>query len=266
MTHLLDARLQYEKVMTKLDSDGFVLLEGSLSGSKVDSLISVIDKADRWYEESPGFHGSNAYLVPNIINKSETTLDLCFADEFVRLANIFFKPGAHEQETFPFQVHLMHARVLFGKTSAQELHIDTRCCGVHPPSHLHFFIYLDDCLQPGDGASTFVPGSHKEKRYSLPSDIERAVPVLAPRGSIIILNSATFHGSTEKVTDGKRRLITLAYSRWFIRQPFSIPYFSSWPRELTENERRLLGFENFGAVDDMTRISARGPLPKLHPK
>ena len=53
------------------------------------------------------------------------------------------------------------------------------------------------------------------------------------------------------------------FSRWFIRQQFSIPYFTSWPRILTEEEKHILGFFNYGGIDDNSRLTSRGDLPNL---
>ena len=91
------------------------------------------------------------------------------------------------------------------------------------PSHLHFFLYLDDCIDDGQGATQFVPGSHKNNRYPTDDDLKDAVSVYAKKGSLIVLNSAIYHGSSKKSSMGKRKLLTFAFSRWFIRQQFSIP-------------------------------------------
>ena len=79
----------------------------------------------------------------------------------------------------------MHGRVLVDKTPSQQLHIDSRCCGINPPSHLHFFLYLDDCIDDGQGATQFVPGSHKNSRYPTDDDLKDAVSVYAKKDRLL---------------------------------------------------------------------------------
>lgn len=56
-----------------------------------------------------------------------------------------------------------------------------------------------------DGAFAYVPGSHLEGRPYQQSEIaHRAVPVEAPRGSLVIFQGGTCHGAFRKQTPGLR--------------------------------------------------------------
>lgn len=212
------------------------------------------------------FHGNRTVLAPNIITHSEVFLDLATDRRILDVADKFFEPGTFKDEKDPYQLHLMHARMVAEEADAQELHIDSRLCGVNPPLILHIFFYLDDCLDEGSGATRVVPGSHRYMRYSELSDNADAIPVFGKKGTAIFINSNTYHGSSAKTSAGERWLITLAFSRWWIRQPFAIPYFSKWPRQLTAGEKNLLGFNNYAEKSLSVRgLRARGELPRLVP-
>jgi len=263
MSQIFSYQPNFDQIAEELAVHGFSCISEVIVSEYVSNLSAVVYNQHYWYKESDSFHGHNTFLVPNLINKSTYCLDLAFDDNILAIAKRFFLPGAYHDEKNVYQLHLMHGRVIEGQSPPQQLHIDSRCCGIYPPSHLHFFLYLDDCVAAGDGATRFVPGSHRFLRYSRQEDDSKAVEVHGKKGTLIVLNSATYHGSSQKSTIGTRGVLTFAFSRWFIRQPFSIPYFKSWPRELTEQERYILGFDNYGAIDDFSRISARGILPDL---
>ncbi|MEM7365170.1 MAG: phytanoyl-CoA dioxygenase family protein [Pseudomonadota bacterium] len=56
-----------------------------------------------------------------------------------------------------------------------------------------------------DGALSYVPRSHKEERFPPEDEAnERAVPVEAPMGSLVIFQGGTWHGSFRKTTPGLR--------------------------------------------------------------
>jgi ectoine hydroxylase-related dioxygenase (phytanoyl-CoA dioxygenase family) len=56
-----------------------------------------------------------------------------------------------------------------------------------------------------DGALAYVPGSHKEDRPpELGEALPRAIPVEAPRGSLVIFHGALWHGAYRKTTPGLR--------------------------------------------------------------
>ena len=56
-----------------------------------------------------------------------------------------------------------------------------------------------------DGALAYVPGTHKEDRPpELGEALPRAIPVEAPRGSLVIFHGALWHGAYRKTTPGLR--------------------------------------------------------------
>jgi ectoine hydroxylase-related dioxygenase (phytanoyl-CoA dioxygenase family) len=67
------------------------------------------------------------------------------------------------------------------------------------------------------GSIAFVPGSHRVCRH--PMDLEGeedAVPITAPMGSIVVFNSAIWHGSFPRKIPGLRTGLALWYCRPFV--------------------------------------------------
>jgi hypothetical protein len=88
-----------------------------------------------------------------------------------------------------------------------------------------------------DGATAFVPGSHRLLRPPTDLEVDERVPITAPRGSIVVWNGDTWHGSYEKRTPGLR----ISFIQFFTRpqfRPFNVA--DEWTDEmLSRNPRRF---------------------------
>jgi hypothetical protein len=113
----------------------------------------------------------------------------------------------------PFKLSSMHARTLHPHSSAQGLHVDFKQGDDRFP--LAGFIFMVDEFRDDNGATGFVPGSHK---WSVaPNDnaladhenkiqIARGLP-----GSLIVFNGSVWHGHMSNLTNAPRRSIQGAY-------------------------------------------------------
>lgn len=83
------------------------------------------------------------------------------------------------------------------------------------------FNYLVTDYSKEDGAITFVPGSNKWRRPPTPADMkyweDRAHPIDAPAGSMVIWGDLTWHGSTPRASSGERLMILGTFSRPFMQ-------------------------------------------------
>jgi ectoine hydroxylase-related dioxygenase (phytanoyl-CoA dioxygenase family) len=115
----------------------------------------------------------------------------------------------------PFKLSSLHARTLRPHTPAQELHVDVPRESADWP--LVSFIFMIDEFRPDNGATRFVPGSHRW--LSTPEDTVSdlrahcAGQVLAcgEAGSLLVFNGSTWHGHTSNGSSGSRRSLQGAF-------------------------------------------------------
>lgn len=86
-----------------------------------------------------------------------------------------------------------------------------------PEPYTANFNYLLSDYSKDDGALAFVPGSHRWRRWPSPEEAEywadRAHPIEAPKGSLIVWGDHTWHGSCPRRNDGLRLMFLATFCR-----------------------------------------------------
>ncbi len=100
-----------------------------------------------------------------------------------------------------------------------------------------------------NGATRFVPGSHRLNRMPRPGDEERAVPLEAPAGTLVVFDSRLWHQTGANTTGDRHRAAIFAwYTRpiyrtqenWFLSLDPSVRQFAS------DDLLVLLGYKTAG--------------------
>jgi ectoine hydroxylase-related dioxygenase (phytanoyl-CoA dioxygenase family) len=137
----------------------------------------------------------------------------------------------------------MHARTLHPRSPAQALHVDFKRDAKGWP--MVGFIVMIDEFRSDNGATRFVPGSHKAPQS--PGDVmkdataayEGQVFACGPAGSIVIYNGSIWHGHTANHLSQPRRSIQGA----FIRRD----------GQASVNQRSRLRPETLGRIGDLAK-------------
>jgi hypothetical protein len=114
----------------------------------------------------------------------------------------------------PFKLSTMLARTLEPGTPAQPLHVDVKRNADGWP--LVGFIVMVDVFHAGNGATRFVPGSHRwpcePNESQVPAGTcDGEVLACGPAGSVILFNGSVWHGYTANRSTRRRRSIQGAF-------------------------------------------------------
>jgi len=115
----------------------------------------------------------------------------------------------------PFKLSTMHARTVRPYSRAQNLHVDFRREVDGWP--MVGFIMMVDEFRSDNGATRFVPGSHKwltippDFPKDTSADYEGHTLACGPAGSVIVYNGSVWHGHTANRIGEPRRSIQGGY-------------------------------------------------------
>jgi hypothetical protein len=121
---------------------------------------------------------------------------------------------------------------------------------------------LTDVSSAKDGGLSFVPGSHRFHRQATPADNAdaelRAVPVLAPAGSVVIFRGSTWHCALARENPGIRLHVSMIYHRWLSQYTrFSPNLPDGFLAALPEEKREIfVEAEKLHAADKLIREGA----------
>jgi hypothetical protein len=192
---------------SELQEQGFVIMPGPEPTERLDLVASAYDAAVAVATSDDIRIGSTSTKVADFVNRGA---------EFDRL--YVFPPlleACCRVIGRPFKLSSLHARTLRARTPAQELHVDVPRESADWP--LVGFIFMIDEFRSDNGATRFVPGSHRW--VSTPEDAlsnpraHYAGEVLAcgKAGSLLVFNGSTWHGHTANTSSGPRRSLQGAF-------------------------------------------------------
>ncbi len=191
----------------ELHERGFVVLPGPVPSRQMEQLASAYDAAAASATGEDVKAGRTTTRVNDFVNRgAEFDAFYIFPPLLEACARVIGRP---------FKLSALHARTLWPRSPAQELHVDVRRDSADWP--LVGFILMVDEFRPDNGATRFVPGSHRWP--GTPEDVmadrraEHDGEALAcgPAGSLLIFNGSAWHGHTANTSDEPRRSLQGAF-------------------------------------------------------
>lgn len=244
-----------------LDTKGYVVLQDFLDP---DTLKRVRDRVEELYELEGENAGSEFRKEPgsrrlaNLIDKGEIFQELIVKPRI--LALVAHVLGEH------FKLSSFNARSANPHSSeAQPLHCDAGALPDDKGYSVCNTIWLLDDFTPENGATRVIPGSQNWRRFpqDVMADPTQPHPaeelLLAPAGSVVVMNTHAWHGGTANRSEDHRRALHAFYCRSDMPQQ---QYQKKMLRPETQaalspEVRKIL------ALDDPSndQVSAAGKLP-----
>jgi ectoine hydroxylase-related dioxygenase (phytanoyl-CoA dioxygenase family) len=114
-----------------------------------------------------------------------------------------------------FRLSSFHARTLRPHTGAGDWHVDVQRGSLDWP--LVGFIFMIDAFTPNNGATRFVPGTHRWRKTpedsmsDLSAEYDGQEMACGAAGSLLVFNGSTWHGHSANRTDQPRRSLQGAF-------------------------------------------------------
>jgi len=207
---VIDARCELSAdAIQELWDVGFVVIPGPLASDQLAQFAQAYDAAVLCAASDDVSIGRSTTRVNDFVNRGpefdslyvyQPVLDAC--------CRIIGQP---------FKLSTMHARTVRPYSQAQNLHVDFSCERDGWP--MVGFIMMVDGFRTDNGATRFVPGSHRwvttptDVPTDASADYEGQALAYGPAGSVIIYNGSVWHGHTANSSGEPRRSIQGAYIR-----------------------------------------------------
>ena len=242
-----------ESEKKQLDTNGFLLLENLISSDIAAQLREhalALAAAER-ETGNPHLYMANesAQRVWNLVNKGEIFEAAIQQPKMLAAMTYLLGPDC--------TLSSFTVNVLYPGAPDIGLHIDYPLSGLPTPRPSFPIVansvwFLDD-FTPENGATSCAPGSHRRLEVLPEPNVEYTdeVQICAPQGSVLILNGALWHGSSENRT-AKPRVGLLGFFCRSILKPQQAHL------ELVSDEvvsratptlKRLLGFDSLPSLN-----------------
>jgi phytanoyl-CoA dioxygenase PhyH len=193
----------------QLDEHGFVVIPNAVPAEQLERLVYAYDQSVATAAANDTRVGSTSIRVDDFVNRgAEFDAIYVFPPLLAACCRSFDQP---------FKLSSLAARTVRPHAGAQGLHVDVQPDSADWP--LVGFIVMIDAFQPENGATRFVPGSH---RWSHAKDIPLTeaevrdacgspAQACGPAGAMLIFNGSTWHGHSANLSERPRRSLQGAF-------------------------------------------------------
>lgn len=202
--------------LKELAETGVLTIPGPLTGHRLAELVDAYDKVMS-QASGPDYKAASTTNRMSDLLRFSRIFDEVFLHKPLRQA-------CSQVIGEPFKLSSFLGRTLRAGTPAQELHADLP--RTSPDAPLLGFILMIDPFSETNGATRFVPGSHKWP--NIPSDtlLDTRLPYPGEKlacdeaGSMLVFNAAIWHGHTANRSSFERRSIQGYFVRRNVTQGF----------------------------------------------
>jgi hypothetical protein len=191
----------------QLQECGFVVIPGPGYPHRVDELADAFDAAVASATGDDVRVGSTSTRVTDFVNRGAVFDEVyVFPPLLEACSRVMERLG---------KLSSFHARTVRPQSPAQELHVDVQRESSDWP--LLGFILMIDEFRSDNGATRFVPGSHRwlrtpaESMADTRSAHDDEVLACGPAGSLLIFHGSTWHGHAANSSSGPRRSLQGAF-------------------------------------------------------
>ncbi len=186
---------------SELDERGFVVIPGAVPDDHLGRLVNAYAAVEASATGDDIRIGTTTNRVNDFVNRGAEFDDLyVFPPLLAACCQVIGRP---------FKLSSLHARTLRAGSASQGLHVDVQRDSADWP--LVGFILMIDDFRPDNGATRFVPGSHRWPEPPGEPGDEEIVSACGAAGSLLVFNGSTWHGHGTNASSAPRRSLQGAF-------------------------------------------------------
>jgi len=261
-------------IVNQINTLGYAILESIITPQECEQYKVLLE---RDYDKYSPLYASNNLkkskhgldnkihekVVYNLHNKDILWYKLFFHEQILNILDSILVEGSYHNSE-PYYLYNNSARNPLKGNTGQQLHCDSRLPGVNYCIVANVIWMLDD-FTIENGATRIIPGTHKNK--SFPEDgkvYTEEILITGKKGSVLIFDANLWHGGGGNFNGASRWAVALGYARWFWKPSFD--YMLNTPKhifnQLSENQKKLMGFTCTPPKDEFTRVRTISNLPE----
>lgn len=197
----------------QLAQEGWLALPGLMSPELLERLRRRVDEL---FEEEGPNAGSEFKLEPgarrlaNLVNKGRVFEEVILTPAVLECMTQVLGPR--------FKLSSLNVRSAEpGDELGQPLHADSGAIADERGYWVANSVWMLDDFTPENGATRFVPGSHRWGRLPHPDFYERHPEeqlLTGKAGTVVVMNAHMWHGGTPNRSAAPRRAMHVYYTRW----------------------------------------------------
>lgn len=245
----------------RIRDDGCTVIERAADPALVAALIGAVERIERDHQlgcAKTSFEGFKTLRVNNLLTYDEVFWEVPLHSSVLPVVEAVL-----DKECL---LSSFCSLVLGPGQEAQPIHEDTQLIPLprpHIPITLNAIWALSD-FTATNGATRIIPGSHKYETSPVYGQDYDAVTATMPAGSVMLFDSALWHGGGPNSSDARRFAFSCAYCWGWMRQQENLQL--GIPREIAQRFPRrlqeLCGYSvykgQFGHIDNHDPIELLG--------
>ncbi|XOV86138.1 MAG: phytanoyl-CoA dioxygenase family protein [Pseudomonadota bacterium] len=209
-------RLGLERNIVELELYGYTVVQDAKPLAFFDELrdtILALNEEDRVSGRRIPLSGpnGNSFLITWLLARGRIFEEAVMAEKPLALITYLMGESC--------QISSNHAHIRGEGDPPQGMHTDAPLMPEPLPDFpvASNMMWVMDDFSRESGGTLVIPGSHKKRVHPSPGTIKMAVPISAPKGSVIVFNGNLWHSAGARSLPGVRVGMTIYFTRMYAR-------------------------------------------------
>lgn len=253
------------KILNDIEKNGYSLVKELIKNKNVNILLNKLKEV---YKKTKLVNKKKYNGVPkrdakdlriyNLPQKDKLFIDLITHKEIEKILIPLLNDPYYRYLPKNLPNYIVGSSTARSSGNLLDLHIDSMFpfTGKQPISMLLLFV-IEEMYQE-NGGTVVVPKSHLSGTYT-DRKTKKKISINGKPGDLLIIDSRTWHGTSENKTNKSRWLINTLLTQWWLKQQVDIP--SSIPKkilnQITNKQKQILGFCSIPPKSEKDRINTK---------